>query len=142
MNKDRVLDSGATAVFPVFEAKVDPDIYMLGFALKEKDLIGKENPTVTTDDPGWFFVLQERPGEPRFGLDEHYSGNLKNWSDLSWNKVGTESGKIVDLKNIIPVTKSGDDIQASWPPKDSAQLAYIFHQQPVMVSIHASRLLK
>ena len=25
-----------------------------------------ENPT---DDPGWFFVIKERPGEPRFGLD-------------------------------------------------------------------------
>ncbi len=142
VTKDRVLDSGSEPVFPDFEAKVAPDIYMLGFSLNEKALLGTENPTATTDDAGWFFVLQERPGEPRFGLDEQNASSLKNWNDLSWDKVGTENGKIVDFKKSILMKKTGDDIQASWPPKDSAQLAYIFHQQPVMVSIHASRLLK
>ena len=142
VKKDRILDSGSEPVFPVFEAKVDPDIYMIGFSLNETDLLGKENPTATTDDPGWFFVLQERPGEPRFGLDEQNTGSLKKWSDLSWNKLGTLNGQIINLRNSLTIAKSGDDIQASWPPKDSAQTAYIFYQQPVMVSIHASRLLK
>ena len=27
-----------------------------------------------TDDPGWFFVIKERPGEPRFGLDIERDG--------------------------------------------------------------------
>ena len=26
------------------------------------------------DDPGWFFVIKERPGEPRFGLDDRPRG--------------------------------------------------------------------
>ncbi len=53
---------------PMFEAKVDPDIYFLGFDLTAEGARGGsgERPD---DDPGWFFVIKERPGEPRFGLD-------------------------------------------------------------------------
>ena len=54
---------------PLYEAKVDPDIYFFGFDLTAEDAQGGtgEDPT---DDPGWFFVIKERPGEPRFGLDD------------------------------------------------------------------------
>ena len=53
---------------PLYEAKVDPDIYFFGFDLTVEKAKGGtgENPG---DDPGWFFVIKERPGEPRFGLD-------------------------------------------------------------------------
>ena len=54
---------------PLYEAKVDPDIYFFGFDLTVEKAKGGtgENPA---DDPGWFFVIKERPGEPRFGLDD------------------------------------------------------------------------
>ena len=53
---------------PLYEAKVDPDIYFFGFDLTADEAKGGtgEQPD---DDPGWFFVIKERPGEPRFGLD-------------------------------------------------------------------------
>ena len=53
---------------PLFEARIDPDIYFLGFDLTAENARGGsgEHPD---DDPGWFFVIKERPGEPRFGLD-------------------------------------------------------------------------
>lgn len=141
VTKDRMLDGTTEAIFPTFEAKLDPDIYMLGFKLNESLLIGAENPTSTTADPGYFFVFQERPGEPRFGLDAQRSSTFKKWSDLSWDRTETTEGTIMSFKKTLTFTKALNDIQASWPPKDAAQLAYILYQQPVMVAIHASRLL-
>src|SRR5204863_9352580 len=52
---------------PLFEAKVDPDIYFFGFDLTAPEAKGG---VTAAEDPGWFFVIKERPGEPRFGLDE------------------------------------------------------------------------
>src|SRR5204863_1713128 len=52
---------------PLFEAKVDPDIYFFGFDLTSLQVKGG---TQGDQDAGWFFVIKERPGEPRFGLDQ------------------------------------------------------------------------
>src|SRR5206468_2316 len=50
---------------PLYEAKVDPDIYFFGFDLTKTEVVGgKSSPN---DEPGWYFVIKERPGEPRFG---------------------------------------------------------------------------
>ena len=40
-----------------------------------------------TTIPGWFFVIKERPGEPRFGLDVERDGPLEVWNDLAWADV-------------------------------------------------------
>ena len=58
----------------MFEAKVDPDIYFFGFDLTVEDVIGGTGENIN-DDPGWFFVIKERPGEPRFGLDSIKAAN-------------------------------------------------------------------
>ena len=41
-----------------------------------------ENPN---DDAGWFFVIKERPGEPRFGLELSRSGPLTIFDQLTWD---------------------------------------------------------
>lgn len=46
--------------FPVFHAQLDSDVIFLGFELTTAE---------AKDDPGWFFVFEEAPGDPRFGLD-------------------------------------------------------------------------
>jgi hypothetical protein len=145
VNTDRIIKPGSTPVLPVFEAKVEPDIYFLAFkivengkVISEKDLSGTPNPTSTTDDPGWFFVFQERPGEPRFGLDLNTTAVKKKWSDIAWTDTGVAEHSILNFQKSITVAS---DIQAVWPPQDAAQLAYILYQQPVLVAIHASRLL-
>ena len=53
---------------PVYEAKIEPDIYLLGFALDAEMARGKDG------DLGWFFVIKEGPGDPRFGVDEAQPG--------------------------------------------------------------------
>ncbi|MGB8194698.1 MAG: hypothetical protein WCF67_22385 [Chitinophagaceae bacterium] len=145
ISAERIIKPGAEEVLPIFEAKIEPDIYFLAFrivengkTLTEKDLVGTANPTTTNDDPGWFFIFRERPGEPRFGLDINTTENKRRWSDISWTDTGVTESNILNFDK--PITVSAD-VQASWPPKDSAQLAYILYQPPVLVAIHASRLL-
>ena len=45
---------------PLFRGTLKPDVTFLGFALTDKEAIA---------EPGWFFVIQEQPTEPRFGMD-------------------------------------------------------------------------
>jgi hypothetical protein len=137
---------------PLFEAKVDPDIYFLGFDLTATEVRGGKT---AAEDPGWFFVIKERPGEPRFGMDDVPAGEhpaLINWNDLAWVDVGTAPGAAIHLDQTLsfaadPTPGDGDepnpdDAQARWSPgTTAAQLAYILYQVPVMVAVHGSRML-
>jgi len=135
---------------PLFEAKVDPDIYFIGFDLTALEAKGVDG------DPGWFFVIKERPGEPRFGMQDVPAGTtprLINWNDLSWVDVSVPPGGLVQLTQtlVFDTYDSGvdqedkpdpADTQARWSPAtDSAQLAYILYRVPVLVAVHASRML-
>lgn len=144
---------------PLFEAKIDPDIYFFGFDLDDEEARGTLDPKLLTDDPGWFFVIKERPGEPRFGLDINKARNeagtarMISWNNLSWEDVETPDGKCIQLnKTITKDTYAAtldqenrdmlDDVQARWSPDtNAAELAYILYQVPVLVGVHASRML-
>jgi hypothetical protein len=142
---------------PLYEAKVDPDIYFFGFDLTAEKARGGtgENPG---DDPGWFFVIKERPGEPRFGLDLDQAPRLEVWNDLSWDDVLPGSpGGFIQLTEATPTltlvapsgpeaaekdTQYGDDRNLSWSKDMSAaDLAYVLFQVPVLVAVHASEML-
>lgn len=144
---------------PLYEAKVDPDIYFFGFDLTADQAIGGtgEKPT---DDPGWFFVIKERPGEPHFGLDTEQDPyqqlpTLNVWSDLSWAHVAP-SGNFIEINQAFTlinpagdpklgekVTQFGDDKQIQWNSNmNAAELAYSLFQAPVLVAIHASEMLR
>ena len=138
---------------PLFEAKIEPDIYFFGFDLDDEEARGTLEPKSTNDDPGWFFVLKERPGEPRFGLDVNKSARIINFNNLSWENIGTADGRCIEVNTTINFnhyieatdqenTPVEDDIQAKWSPdSNAAELAYILYQVPVMVAIHASKML-
>lgn len=138
---------------PLFEAKVDPDIYFIGFDLTAEEAKGGTGPS---DDPGWFFVIKERPGEPRFGMQDLPAGTtarLINWNDLAWDDVTVPPGGLIQLNQTLtfdtydpPVDledkPDAADAQAKWNPStDSAELAYILYRVPVLVAVHASRML-
>jgi hypothetical protein len=140
----------------MFEAKVDPDIYFLGFDLTAAQARG-ESGDEPDDDPGWFFVITERPGEPRFGLDAEGQPQLNVWNDLSWKEVQPAApGAFIQIASApaaFPLVtpgpaddeKSGqhaDDRQVAWSRgMSSAELAYILFQTPVLVAVHASEML-
>jgi hypothetical protein len=67
---------------PLFRGTLKPDVTFLGFNLQKE---------VAIADPGWFFVIQEQPTEPRFGLDaaefDKPLPELTTWNNLSWRHL-------------------------------------------------------
>jgi len=137
-------------LMPLYEAKVDPDIYFFGFDLTAEEARGED------DDPGWFFVIKERPGEPRFGLDLDTTENPHFWNDLAWPNVGTAVGahlEITDLpdfslteppEGMFPggEVQHEEDANVQWRAgMNAAELAYILYQVPVLVGVHAKEML-
>lgn len=149
---------------PLYEAKVDPDIYFFGFDLTIPEAMGADgsNPT---DDPGWFFIIKERPGEPRLGLDIGNGGNIDEankielWNDLNWGDVkpAVPEGAYLQISSDTPtvsadqtleddddekIVQQREDRQISWHrDMNAAELAYILYQVPVLVAVHASEML-
>ncbi|MGH8719934.1 MAG: hypothetical protein ACREV0_13515, partial [Burkholderiales bacterium] len=99
---------------PLFRGSLQPDVSFFGFELDANDATG---------DPGWYFVIQQQPTEPRFGFD-----------------VEIAFGDATHVPLSAP--PSGHDIPAGtqWA-RNGAHMARITQQQPVRVAIHASELI-
>ncbi|HEX6685143.1 MAG TPA: hypothetical protein VF062_20300 [Candidatus Limnocylindrales bacterium] len=136
---------------PLYEAKAEPDIYFLGFDLTEEQARGSVSPS---GDPGWFFVIKERPGEPRFGLDVQFDGRPQVWNDLSWPQVLRE-GDLIDFDRTRTHTlerppdgsdklvQHEEDNVLTWHARmNSDEVAYISYQAPVLVAVHAVEMLR
>jgi hypothetical protein len=143
----RELDDGnpvQTIKLPIFKAEIEPDIRFLGFNLTAS--AAKGNPDPEAADPGWFFVIQERPGEPRFGLDnlsDDSPATATNWDQLAWEHLENFDGlRFIDLNVPIraSVTESPDG-QFQWG-RNAADMAYILYQVPVMVAFHGADMLE
>ncbi len=149
---------------PLYSAKIEPDIYFFGFDLTSEVAKGSDGSHPGDEDkPGWFFVIKERPGEPRFGLDLGGPNAVKHtWSDLSWEDAapGLADNGFLEITNTtatidltVPtdntqaefaeeVVQHNEDKQIAWRKEaDAADLAYILYQVPVMVAVHASEML-
>jgi hypothetical protein len=87
-SKPLIKSSNPAIKFPIFKADIGTDVKFLGFDLSKITTLG----TGTHDDPGWFFVLQETPGETRFGLDINATNKTTNftWDDLSLTNLSGE----------------------------------------------------
>ena len=139
---------------PLYEAKADPDIYFFGFDLTAEQARGGSG-TNPNDDPGWFFVLQERPGEPRFGLEVSRSGDLETFDQLTWDDAmpGGAGGQQLSasaLSNVVLAPAQGDadqqqqhaeDTQVNSATISSARWAYLLFRAPAMVAVHAAQML-
>jgi hypothetical protein len=142
---------------PLYEAKVDPDIYFFGFDLTAEEARGGQI-VDGREDAGWFFVIKERPGEPRFGLDLPRSApqpSVHTWNDLAWTDVLNDftasaflriGEKAVNLTN--PNSTGGlqdqynEDSRFHWrADTHAAELAYILYQVPVLMAVHAAEML-
>jgi hypothetical protein len=147
---------GTEEAHPVFSGRLLPDITFFGFELTVEQVRGSEDPS---EDQGWFFVLQEAPGEIRFGLDVP-SGPLPltdpgSWNELSWGHLAASDAALaeiayVDLDAELPMTVADPTApgvawhaDAGSGPKGSkaAHLARITIQRPVRVAVHGSDML-
>jgi hypothetical protein len=137
---------GPNEVHPVFSGRVEPDIALFGFDL---------DPVAARADPGWFFVLQEHPSEPRFGLaapGTAFGAQPASWQALGWDHLAASAADLAALRYIdlgaalpqAPVTP--DPAGAVWhatgtPPSRAADLAHIALRRPKRLAVHGSVLI-
>ncbi|MEU1284469.1 hypothetical protein [Kitasatospora sp. NPDC005856] len=138
---------------PIYEARVEPDVTLLGFDLTADQARGR--PPL---DPGWFFVIKERPGDPRFGADDGAGTAIEVWNDLSWRDIDPLDRRFISLDPgvQVPLVRfdgSEDDQEKReqrredaalplWHSRlSSADIAYVLFQAPVLIAVHAQEML-
>ena len=133
-----------TEVLPVFTGHIDPDIYLLGFPLSADEVRGKGLDDLTK--PGYFVVFQERAGEIRFGADESVNiinppiPNVPTWNDVTWSQIKSQPSQdgFVEVSRNFDASDDPDQVTWNW---NSATVAYVLHQSPVKLNVHAQGLI-
>jgi hypothetical protein len=136
---------------PLYTARPEDDIFFFGFDLTIDQVKG------TGGDPGWYFVLQERPGEARFGLEVSRTAPIETFDDVTWGDAmpGATPGQFLApsaLSSVVLTQPSNitdpdkydqwnDDKKVDIADVSSARWAYVLFRQPVMVAVHADEML-
>lgn len=138
-------------LYPLYKAEVKPDITFLGFDLTIEEAKGhpdlaetaQARTTIPANKLGWFFVIKEVPGEPRFGLDEELTTSVDGfrWDNMSWQNLGNDVALIDPAAVLTPVPPGTDPYGVNWN-SHSADLAYILYQKPALVAVHSREMLK
>ena len=133
---------------PLFTGSLDPDIRFFAFNLTAVTARG-----VGSSD-GWYFVFQQHPTSPRFGLDEADTGfgtRPADWSDIAWSHVVTtqqeaaaivhlDAGRTSPLAGVTLGDGGSSTLQHKWG-FSAAHMAHITLQRPVQIAIHGSDLI-
>jgi hypothetical protein len=143
---------GSTELHPLYKATLTPDITLVGFDLDEATARGSTRPG---QPQGWFFVFQQNPGEPRFGLEpppEPYAvPTVDQWNELSWANFAATDNALQKLTFLpagtapqgVAIVEAADnpgDSQNAWN-HDAAQTAFILLNRPARIAIHAELML-
>lgn len=138
---------------PAFGAELG-DIRLLGFNLTASQATGKDRtPGFPGNDTlGWYFVIAEAPGDPRFGMDLLFNlqaGQPLTWDALAWDRIDVAPGAFVRAGQAPRKPDGTPWLQAQEPDingnevwtRSSADMAGILLQKPVMIAIHAKELI-
>jgi hypothetical protein len=118
---------------PLFRGSIDPDIAFFGFAFTEAQAKG----TGIGDDLGYYFVIEQQPSAPVFGLAaEKTSGGLPRWRALAWGDlpIGTHA------RATATVSTPASPENLFWG-QNAANTAAITERPPVRVARHFSLIL-
>ena len=135
---------------PLFRGSLKPDVTFLGFNLTEAEAKGEP----PNDPNGWFFVIQQQPTEPWFGMDvadfaKEAPAITTSWNELSWRHMAKTEQElqalshvsIDSIKSVLPSIDTQAIDNATWG-KNSSHLAYITLQRPMRIAIHAREMIK
>jgi hypothetical protein len=145
---------GGTVKTPLFVARLTADMTVFGFDLSVEDARGSTNPA---SHPGYFFVLEQQPGAPRFGLDARRSRQAgkapASWTSVSWSHLVEKDAPLpafIDVNGpswlqaggALPSNSDapGAAGQDTWG-EDAAAMARITFQRPVRLLVHADAML-
>jgi hypothetical protein len=131
------LDDGTKITRPVFRDFMGPDITLVGFPLTYQQIVG------TAGGQGYWFVVAEHPGQPRFGLTDPdpqvVHPPLPTWDELSWADLGPAAVAATYVPLAAPpMTPAGTTRRWS---ASAADMAAITYQPAVRVAIRARDLL-
>jgi hypothetical protein len=118
--KRKLSKASTDEVYPAFRGSMDPDVSFFGFNITSDQAVGAG----AGEDQGYFIVIQEQPGEPRFGVD-----------------VGTPLGAVSHV-TVRAGPPGGAELNGRTWGQNGAHMAAILRQQPVRVAIHASQFLR
>ena len=71
--------------YPIYAGALPGDINFIGFNLSPADAAGG----TAAAPEGFFFVFQQHPSGPRFGLEPSAAATVTQWSDLAWTNFAT-----------------------------------------------------
>jgi hypothetical protein len=120
---------------PLFRGSLDPDVTFVGFDLTPEQ--ARSN---------WWFIFEQQPTEPRFGLDvakEFGPEPLSAWSQLSWGHLVENEAELAALTHIrLTPFKPPQPADAPAWGTSAAAMAAILAQQPVRVLMRGADLLR
>ena len=119
----RVPDETQPFKTPVAAARLEADIFFLGFDVTKEEAIGN------AQKAGWYVGLQERPGDIHFGLDQKPDTNSP--TDPNWENADTLPGQCLDLKKPKPLFAG---------LHHAADVAVLLYQRPFMMMVHAAKM--
>jgi hypothetical protein len=132
---------GTQRRYPLFRAGLAPDLTCLGFDLSADEVRGN------AQDAGWFFVIEQPPGQARFGLDASTAtgrdpAQLTSWNDVAWGDLAASPA---ELERLTHAPMAGRLLQhrlggIEWG-LNAGHMAAITLQRPVRVLTHAADLL-
>lgn len=134
--------------FPIFRAEIQPDFRFFGFDMTIEQARGDAKPQKESDDWGWYFIIQQIPGEPRFGADIKFEPDDDpstpiTWDDLGWDNfadgiefLSTSTPPKASFLNKLTAAE-----KAQWGTH-SADMASVLYQKPVMIAVHAKEMLE
>lgn len=137
--------------FPLYKARIAPDIHFVGFDLTLDEVRGDPRLDETAaaralvgEASGWFFVLQEAVGEPRFGLDVNVpiDSAPEQWDNLSWANLELSGGQAIDVAKAFLTPPAGANPHSVGWGTQAADMAYILYRDPAMVAVHGRDMLK
>jgi hypothetical protein len=149
----------ANEFYPLYRGTLAPDLTYFGFPLTVNDALGLPNtPGGEPNYPnGVFFVFQQLPGEPRFGLEPAPADGtvpqVTQWATLSWANFHLTATPAFLKPDIAPTNvtiqvaqdANGNPINPNDPANawktDAAQTAYILMRLPARVAVLASTML-
>jgi hypothetical protein len=131
-----VTDAAALQL-PTFRGRIGTDVLYAGFA---RPTLAEAAGTPTPAGPaGWYLLLSENAGDPRFGLDPDGKGTLPTRADLSWTHLQLDANAPYAKLAAFP---SVPDANFTVATATAATVSSLVRQRPFRAFLHASLLIR
>ncbi len=127
----------ASLQLPTFRGRIGADVLYAGFA---KPTLAEAAGTPTPAGPaGWYLLLSENAGDPRFGLDPEGKGAPPTRAGLSWTHLQLDASAPYAKLAAFPTVPDANFTVAT---ATAATVSSLVRQRPFRAFLHASLLIR